>query len=311
MRLVGFIALGLLFGCASTPKDADTFSESGVVSGSDMSQSACKWPDTSVWVVVGDKGECIRYFQAGMERQNEIVHVFFHGDRLVHNPQNGTAWVPKGWYNNNSPNTLQGYADREFQTFKIPYVRFSRPGVYGSSGDHKRRRLIREVDIVQAGLEALKKRYGIRRFALSGQSGGGHIVASILPRRTDIICAVITSGAVAVRERVQIKGWLTDATGLNNYFDPIDHVHQIPRIDERRIFIVGDPRDTNVPFSTQVSYYDELKESGHGVWLIKAKGRGSSYHGLSPVGFRVVKRCVDGEPASQIVKEFNLPDLSS
>jgi poly(3-hydroxybutyrate) depolymerase len=132
--------------------------------------------------------------------------------------------------------------------------------VYGSSGDHNQRRRLRELLVINTAVDAIKSKHGVKAFVLSGQSGGGHIVGSLLSLRQDIICAVITSGAVAVQQRSLIRGWAgVDATGYSDYFDPIDHVAKISRDPGRRIFIIGDPRDTNVPFETQVAFFNKQK----------------------------------------------------
>jgi hypothetical protein len=156
---------------------------------------------------------------------------------------------------------------------------------------------------VNAALDALKRKYNIKSFVLSGQSGGGHIVASMLSLRRDILCGVSTSGAVAVRQRSLIKGWAgVDATGYSDYFDPIEHVDKMPHDPGRRIFIVGDPRDTNVPFETQVAFFNKLKEKGHQAWLIETYGSGPEYHDTSGNGFLVAKFCADRVPSDEILK---------
>ena len=277
-----------------------------------MTQEACNWPDTSIWVEVDGKGECIRYFHAGLEADafqegldsgERLVHVWFHRDKLNHYWRRpGGQSVQVIGYSNNDPDTLRGFAERELRTYGIPYIRLSRPGAYGSSGDHKQRRRPRELKVVNAALNRLKDKYSIKKFALTGQSGGGHIVGSLLANRDDIKCAVITSGVVAVRMRLRERGWRRDATGYSDYFDPIDHVSEIPRDEQRRIFVVGDPRDSNVPFQTQSAYYEAVKEAGHRAWLIQANGRGEEHHGLSIVGFKITRWCVEGMSSEDILK---------
>lgn len=307
------IANALLFcvlaSCATTvPLNVDTFSPSGVLSGSIMTRNRCNAEDTSVWAVVDGQGECIRYFHAGLKPQNQIVHIWFHGDRLKHNwsgrgPASGITSSEVISYGHPSPEGLQKLANRNYSQYGIPYIRFSRPGAYGSSGDHNQRRRLREALVVNAAVDALKSKYGVKTFVLSGQSGGGHIVASMLNLRQDITCAVSTSGAVAVQQRSLIKGWGgVDATGYSDYFDPIETVGKITPDPGRRIFIIGDPRDTNVPFETQVAFFNKLKEKGHQAWLIETQGSGPEYHNTERAGFHVAKLCADGVPGDEIVK---------
>lgn len=297
----------LLAGCVTTdPNGADTFTKSGVLSGSILTEEACNaWQDTAVWVVVDGQGECLRYFHAGLAEKNEAVHVWFHGDRMTQ-WLDGRAQVHGYYTNDASPGALQQQAASRFQQDGVPYIRFSRPGLYGSSGDHRERRLLREVQVVDAALDALVDRYKIGALSLSGQSGGGHIVGSLLTRRDDIACAIASSGVLAVEKRSFIRGWGgRDITGFTGYFDPIDHVTEVPVDADRRIFIVGDPNDTNVPFSTQAAFYDALVAAGHDAVLIRANARGSSSHSLSREGQEIAADCVLGRETADIVATYS------
>lgn len=293
-------------GCAADYDPADSFDPRVLVVGATMTREQCRDPATSVWVTVDGQGECIRYFHAGLADPNPLVHVWFHGDRMLRNMTSGEK-RPLA-YGDNAPAKLQAQAEAEYRARGIPFIRFSRPGLYGSSGDHGQRRRPRDIAVIDAALSAIKDKHQIERFALSGQSGGGHVVASLLARRGDIGCAVITSGVVAVAERNRIKGWSRDVTGYDDFFDPIDHVRDIPR-DGRRIFILADPEDALVPFETAVSYRKALAEAGHEALLIRARGTDRDRHALAPLGYKVVKWCVDGVSAEKIVEQATSPGL--
>ena len=286
-----------LQGCVTTT-NSDTFGDWGLLNGSIMTQEACNHPNTSVWVSVAGKGECIRYFHSGLDRSNEIVHVWLHGDRMRHSFGGHRRSVA---YENETPQKQQKRADRVYQKYEIPYIGLSRPGTYGSSGFHDQRRRPHNVKMALAAFDALKEKYSIKKFAISGQSGGGHLVGALLANRNDIVCAVSTSGVLAVGQRNQARRWRTDITGYSDFHDPIDHVHEIAGDENRRIFIVADPRDTNVPFKTQKSYFERVKEHGHNVFLIKAQGGGRSHHSLEYAGFQITKWCIDGAPSAEIL----------
>lgn len=305
------LALGLA-GCVTPAmRNADTMTGAGVLSGSVMDEANCAaWPDNTVWVVVDGDGECIRYFHSGLRDDTPVAtpvaHVWFHGDTIWQH-LDGRSAVP-GWYDKATDVArLNGFAEREAAAHGAPYIRFSRPGVYGSSGFHKLRRRPREARIVDAALDALKRRYGIGAFALSGQSGGGHVVASLLTMRDDIVCAVSTSGVLSVRLRADHHGWPTDITGYRDYFDPVERVGEIVVDPRRRIFVVGDPRDTNTPFHTQVAYAEAAKAAGHDVWLIMAEASGKAFHGLALTGFEVIQWCLEGVPSEEIRARLPAP----
>jgi len=307
LHLASVIVIGLalitIFGCVTALKNGNTFTYDGVESGSIMTQDYCQFPETSVWVTVDRQGECIRYFHAGLKDNNPVVHVWFHGDRLRTVGKLTDRNVKVISYNDNSPEQLQQSVNLEYNESKIPFIRLSRPGTYGSSGEHKNRRLPKEIQIINAALNEIKSQYQIGAFILSGQSGGGHVVGSLLSLRNDIACAVITSGLVSIRKRNIIKEWRTDATGYTGYYDPVEHVDQIIQNNNRPIFIVGDPNDGNVPFSTQEYFYNELIKYGHQAWLIKSDAPDN--HSLSTVGFKVVQMWFKGIPPNQIVSSLS------
>ena len=299
------LVAAVLTACAD-PKGADTFTTSGVLSGSILTQADCgKAPDTSVWVVVDGQGECLRYYHSGLGDGTQTVQVFFHGDWMWQ-WRDGRAKVPNGYSERANLPALQGRADKYGSSTGQPFIYFARPGVFGSSGVHKRRRLPRESAIITAALDAIKDRHGIERFAVSGQSGGGHVVAALLTRRDDIDCAVMASGVVSVRQRSQLRGWGNrDITGFTEYLDPITRIDQIPADPDRRIFVVGDPEDSNTPFESQKSFFDAVASAGHDASLVKAKGRGRSRHGLGEIGIAIAGACMSGQSTSDIVQKYS------
>lgn len=309
LRLFVFVSTTLT-ACGIGQHNADTFTAAGVLSGSQIDRTDCPDGASRVWVEVDGRGECLRYFSAGLDEANPIVHVWFHGDRMAQSEQ-GEAWVSKSYEQHANRETLQGFADRALTDYGLPYIRFSRPGVYGSSGEHKSRRRPRESAIINAALDKLKDRYQIDRFALTGQSGGGHVVAALLPKRSDIDCAVMTSGVLSVRERARAHGWKTDITGYWDYWDPVDHIDFIAKDPKRRIFIVGDPLDTNTPLETQLSYRDAVSGAGHSISFLRAKGKGRSHHSLDLTGFQVAKWCLDGLSAPKMQSRLPYPDSKS
>ncbi|MBM3556505.1 MAG: hypothetical protein FJX47_13240 [Alphaproteobacteria bacterium] len=164
------------------------------------------------------------------------------------------------------------------------------------------------MKLVLAAFDELKARYGVERFAISGFSSGGHLVGALLAKRNDIVCAVAASGVLAVRQRIQWRGWVTDITGFSDYYDPITQVDRIPSDANRRIFIIGDPRDINAPFVAQESYAKEVARHGHAVWLMKAEGVDRARHYLGGKELNVAKWCLDGETAESIEKMIGYRD---
>ncbi len=311
------LAIGLN-GCV-TPvmRNADTLSPAGVLSGSVMDEARCEALRTAwdggdtVWVVLDpdwdpDDGTCIRYMHAGLAQTNPVVHVYLHGD-VMQQSESGWAQVWPG-YETVTVDRLRGFATRENETTGVPYIRLSRPGTYGSSGFHKQRRRAREALIVDAALDLIRERHRIGEFAAVGQSGGGHVVARLLTLRDDLRCAVIASGVVSVRQRAGLHGWTTDITGYRDSVDPVEEVDAIVADPDRRIFVLGDPRDSNTPFVTQTAYYEAVKRAGHDVTLLTATGGGKAHHSLALTGFRVMRWCLDGLSGAAMQSRLAAPE---
>lgn len=301
MRIVNRLLATLSISFFGSVASAETWTRSGMLSGANSTKEGCGLhPDTAVWV----ESECIRYFHRGLGPTNAVVHVWMHGDRMSQDRQGGRFASPS--YRNASPQKQQMEADIAFEHYRVPQIYLSRPGVYGSSGSHAERRQPRNVNTVLAAFNALKAKYGIKKFAISGQSGGGHLVGAVLANRNDILCAAATSGGLSVQERVQWFGWSADATGYATFYDPIDYVKDIPKDPERRIFVIGDPRDKKVPFAIQRSYYRKVRAAGHMVSLIEAHAHDAARHALAGVGFQVIKWCVDGASTAEILDRAKL-----
>jgi hypothetical protein len=284
------------------------FTVDGLLNGSEMNETECLPRSNSLWLLVDGKGECIRYFHAGLDEagENKLVHVWLHGDRLKpkwsarigHGKPVGNEPID---YEDHDPALLQSSVDGNYASFAIPFIRLSRPGTYGSSGDHRQRRRPREIELISAAVDALKKRYQIKSFLLSGHSGGGHLVASLLPRRLDLACVVIASGMVSIGERVRLKGWNTDVTGYDDYVDPITLVDDIPRVLNRPILLVGDPRDSEVWFESQHSYFMRVHRAGHRVFLLSAKAASPEFHELRYLGMNMVRWCAEGKSVTDMI----------
>lgn len=267
---------------------ASTFEGPVVRKGLKMTEAECRWPETSVWVVVARRGECIRYWHAGLRAQNPSVHLFIHGDV---NPKRFRS----------SEREVQRKAEEQHREVRLPAIWLARPGVFGSSGRYLRtRRSLRETRLVDAAISKIKAKHVIGKFHLTGQSSGGRLVAILVSRRADIGCAVSTSGGLAQRKMFEMKG---------RPFRPfiVDPFAEMPSIIEdsaRRIFIAGDRGDTVVPFQLQTLYHGAVKAAGHHAVLLDMTGRGAgrNSHGLVEVGLKLARWCAEGLDDAEIVK---------
>ena len=185
----------------------------------------------------------------------------------------------------------QQYAHR----FQWPWVLIARPGVYGSSGDHRVRRELIEFLSLNAAVTAIKERHGIKQLVLVGHSGGATAIAAMLTLgREDVLCAVMTSGAFSLAERDVRRSASSGRhyTGAEKKYDPLDHVSGIRPSTVRKITVAGDPRDANTPFDLQRLFADTVRNAGHEVDLVQIKGEPPLYHDVGTQGLRLAVECV-------------------
>lgn len=297
------VVVAMTLAACSLPM-ADTFTSAGVMTGARGDETACRQHSHAVWVTVDGIGDCVRYFVGGSVDKAPIAIVYFHGDVIWHPDLSGREvrvsplMTPEAW---------QRFVDARALESRRPYMAISRPGVYGSSGDHKDRRLPRESALVSAALDSIRTRYSIGAFVLSGLSGGGHLTAALLSRRQDIACAVIASGVVAVEARNRSKGWTRDITGHSLFLDPIKQVNLVDPRAALRVFVLGDPNDGEVPFDTQAAYHGALRRHGVKAYLIRASGAGPKNHIIGRPLYDAATWCADGMADADIVERLDWP----
>jgi hypothetical protein len=276
------------------------FSEEALSRGVKATHAQCNRVPTAVWVSTkGDEGECLKYWIAGFGA-GPIARavVFFHGD----------AWLGPGKTNKSyldlTDEKLQRMADDTSKKLGVPYIFFARPGTHGSSGDHMQRRRPAESLLISAALDQIKTRHGIKELVLTGQSGGGHVTASLLTLRSDIVCAVPTSSPSSPRIRWLAKGKTKDTTGFADSYEPAEHIDRsLPHHPQLRVFVLGSPNDKNVPWGAQTVLADKLKEVGIPVRVLQGEGGGPDHHSLSNSARAVAGWCAKGMSDDAIVTQ--------
>jgi hypothetical protein len=263
-----------------------------------VGEAECAQLGRAVWVVVDGQGECARYWMSEAGGQGDLPILYMGGDQIVSGPGNMPG--PGDDDRTLSPAQLQVSADNWSKRYGGAYIMLARPGTFGSSGRHGDRRLMREVKIVDAALDALRRRYGFLGFHVVGQSGGGHLVASLLPRRRDISCAVIASGAVSVKSRLKDLGRTVDTTGHKNPYDPIDDAHAIQPRRDLRVLMLTDEDDRAVSSNSQKEYADALDRNGVNVHQFMTNARDQRRHVLSIPAIWTAIDCAMGRPDVQI-----------
>jgi pimeloyl-ACP methyl ester carboxylesterase len=149
-----------------------------------------------------------------------------------------------------------------------------------------------------AALDALKQRYGFKRFHLVGHSGGGHTVAGLVQSRSDIGCAVIASAGVSLRSMLRDRGY--PIVGKLPLYDPIDHVNAMKQRTDLRLFVVSDRNDKLVSFRSQLEFVERVKAHNLPITHVTATATDKNSHDLFHQGLRLAVDCAN-EARDQVV----------
>ena len=278
--------------------DTVNFTNRSVMQGIRATESQCNETTGAVWAKYGDAdGECIRYWSTGLSSAvNNRVIFFFHGDILA-----GNSVLDKS-YEKKSPATMLDRWKNFFPDNTKPSIYIARPGTYGSSGDHSQRRRPAESKIISAAIDVLKKKYNIEEIVVTGQSGGGHVTASLITHRSDIVCAVPASAPASPRMRAQIRGFGQDTTNYPDSYEPTENLKNRVFHPKLRVFVVADENDINVPFASQTVLADKLKEQKVSALVIRGDATGSEKHRLLATGFKIASFCFDDLSDEEITR---------
>jgi pimeloyl-ACP methyl ester carboxylesterase len=301
-----------------TPPDADDpplHPLNVLTRGVTVTESQCKGLRTAAWVRVDGTGYCVRYWisTAGASKEDskpkegpkegpkqgakDEAVVFVHGDI-------GDFKRPSA-LNQYSASVTAGRMQRDMhrlsRIYGGPYIAIGRLGTFGSSGDHRKRRTLLEVRVAAAALDVLKETYSLKRFHLAGQSGGGHTVAALVQRRTDVGCAVMAAGVIAVKSRSRDLG---KGSSAGTFYDPIDAVESMQQQPGRRLIVLSDPDDQIVSFRSQREFVERVKSKGIPILQISADSGAKNFHGLQSESQRLVIDCAKGLNDDALVARY-------
>ena len=252
------------------------FSEDAVRNGVVATKEQCDQVDNAVWAQTADSGQaCLRYWAAGFpSAASRRAVVYFAGDCWHYSLGLGSLCRKR------TAARLKTDAEVWSRQLGVPYVFLARPGVFGSSGDHMQRRRPAESKLISAGLDELKKRLKIDQFVLVGQSGGGHVAASLITLRSDVVCAVPASAPSSPRIRWQTLKWTRDSTGYDDSYEPHAHLDKGHMHPPLRVFVLGDLNDKEAVWASQTVLADKLRTAAVPVEVLTGEGEGTKAHGL-------------------------------
>ncbi|WP_128957372.1 alpha/beta hydrolase family protein [Bradyrhizobium zhanjiangense] len=155
---------------------------------------------------------------------------------------------------------------------------------------------MRELQLVAAAAREIIKRYNIRRYGFAGQSGGGSVVAYLIPQFPDAECFAFTAACLSLQKA---SGYDYGAHGI---YDPIAHISEVEPRSHRRLFIIGDERDKWAPFSNLVEFYEAAQQGGHDVTLVRCEALRN--HVLDATGQDTVAWVLQGISSSEIARRI-------
>lgn len=288
----------------SVPRDQEPFNARDALHGAYSSPEHCAGIPHALWVTVGGAAEAIRYYPVQLDpKRNPIVLVYFPGDVVLRTARGirlvGTSYTQK------TPDELIELMSQWAADAGAPAIYVGRPGTFGSSGDHEKRRMPYEIDLMDRTLDLLKQHHGIDRYILVGQSGGAQIVAALLNRRQDISAAVMTAGLLSVHQTVKRWRRIRPVPGgashpIGALYDPLQEIDRIHRDPVPEIYVISDPRDNVIPLSSHLQYLRKLWSVGLGAHHIYAHGEGPKHHSLGTHGRMAAALLARGAGAREI-----------
>lgn len=264
-----------------------------------ISQAQCAALPSAVWVRALGRNFCIRYYLSTAGGQGNRPIVFMQGDKAWAWDGRARAFVVPP---NTGPIDVANFirlADSISRSTGTTAIYLARMGTDGSSGHHRDRHSILELEVTNAALDAIRRRHGFEGFHLVGQSGGATLIGGLLALRTDIACAVPGAGRLALLQEPRPP---TDPA--RRIFNAVDGVPWIVRHSIARILIVSDPADARVPIRHQSLFVERLRAAGGRVEHYLVEATDPYRHATVPYTVAVVAMCIRGLPQTQIAGEL-------
>ena len=291
-------AVLLLLG-AATPSRAHVIPVADLIRGITVTQAQCAVLPQAVWINVMRREFCIRYYLSTAGGEGTRPAVFLQGDRLGKLNLRTGEYTSSGRDKDIDTDDFVRAAEVLSRQTKGPAIYLARPGLDGSSGDHRIRHSVLELNVTNAALDAIKRRHGLEGFHLIGQSGGAMLAGGMLALRSDIGCAVIGSGRLANDKPVR-----PSPDPATEYFNVADAVSEIARKRATQIFVVTDPLDKKVPEPTQTNFVRMLRQAGGQAEQILVQATDDDRHGVVAYSRTTVAGCIRSASTDEIAREL-------
>jgi hypothetical protein len=277
---------------AAVPAKAEIIRKDDMLRGITIAQSQCTAMPQAVWIHVEGRDFCVRYYisTAGGEGKRPVV--FLQGDKLGPLELKTLRWTDHSKTTDVDTADLVRFADTFSKMTKTTAIYLARIGVDGTSGDHRSRKTVLELQLMNAALDAIKKRHGFEGFHIAGQSGGSQLLGGLIGLRQDIGCAVAGSGQFIENNM--------HGDPARTYFDAAKYIPVALERESLRLMVVTDLSDRQVPAKMQTVYVQKLRRAGVSVPHFMVEATDDRRHGVVEYARLAMAGCILGRSDAEI-----------
>jgi dienelactone hydrolase len=273
---------------------AEIFKKEDLLRGITITHAQCDATEHTLWLNVRGRDFCVRYYLSTAGGDGARPVVFMDGDQLGKINTKTWTWLEPSEARDRDSEELQKDADAFSKLAKTTAIVLARIGVDGTSGNHLTRKSYLELDLMNAALDALKKRYKFEGYHLAGQSGGSRLAAGLIPLRHDVACAVFGSGRLITTE-----GRKNPDPG-RSFFEL--NIPSIAKEAALRPYVLTDKSDKQVPAEQQTSFVQNMRKAGRQVPQLFIEATDDRHHGAMSYAELVIAGCVLGKTDDEIAR---------
>jgi len=281
---------------ASSNAAAEIFKKQDLLHGIATTRARCEAAPQTLWLNVLGRDFCVRYYVSTAGGEGPRPVVFLQGDQLGRLNLSAWTWTDPSVAKDIDSADIMRIADGFSKMAKTTAIYLARIGVDGTSGDHKSRKTVLELELMNAALDAIKRRHGFEGFHLAGQSGGSRIAGGLIGLRRDISCVVLGSGPLVVGEGPK------SADPGRTYFDATRNLPQLAQNRSMRLFVVTDKMDRQIPIAQQTGFVERLHRAGRKVPQFFVEAIDEKRHDVVVYSDLVMAGCVLDRPDEEIAR---------
>jgi hypothetical protein len=284
---------------AALPARAHVVPVADMLHGIRMTQAQCDAIPMTVWLKVMGRDFCMRYYLSTAGGAGSRPVVFLQGDRLGRFNRKTDTFSPGPHDKDINTDDFVRFADGLSKQTKTTAIYLGRVGVEGSSGNHRIRHSVLELNVTNAALDAIKQRHRFDGFHLIGQSGGSTLIGGMLALRPDIGCAVLGSGRLSFDRPQRRSG----DPGVD-VFNVADGIATIAQKRATRILVVTDPSDRKVPERIQSAFVRKLQQAGGQAEQFMVQAIDDDHHGVVAYARNAATGCLRGASTQDIAQHI-------